>query len=34
MADIDEGFAGTDIRSLRLFEEEMVGVDLLRVVAA
>jgi arsenite-transporting ATPase len=33
MADIDEGFAGTDIRRLRLFEEEMVGVDLLRVVA-
>ena len=33
MADIDEGFKGTDVRSLRLFEEEMVGVDLLRVVA-
>jgi arsenite-transporting ATPase len=33
MADIEEGFAGTDIRRLRLFEEEMVGVDLLRVVA-
>jgi len=33
MADINEGFAGTDIRRLRLFEEEMVGVDLLRVVA-
>ncbi len=33
MADIEEGFAGTDIRRLRLFEEEMVGIDLLRVVA-
>ena len=33
LADIDEGFAGTDIRRLRLFEEEMVGVDLLRTVA-
>jgi arsenite-transporting ATPase len=33
MADIDEGFTGTDVRTLRLFEEEMVGVDLLRIVA-
>ncbi|MCL1601878.1 MAG: ArsA family ATPase [Actinomycetia bacterium] len=33
MVDIDEGFKGTDVRSLRLFEEEMVGIDLLRVVA-
>jgi arsenite-transporting ATPase len=33
MADIEEGFTGTDVRRLRLFEEEMVGVDLLRVVA-
>ncbi len=29
---IDEGFAGTDIRRLRLFEEEMVGIDRLRQV--
>ncbi|MCZ7532919.1 MAG: ArsA family ATPase [Acidimicrobiia bacterium] len=29
---IDEGFVGTDIRRLRLFEEEMVGVDRLRLV--
>jgi len=33
LKDIDEGFAGTDVRSLRLFEEEMVGPELLRVVA-
>jgi len=33
LADIEEGFAGTNIRKLRLFEEEMVGVDLLRRVA-
>ena len=33
LADVDEGFAGTDIRRLRLFEEEMVGVELLRIVA-
>jgi arsenite-transporting ATPase len=33
LEDVDEGFAGTDIRRLRLFEEEMVGVDLLRTVA-
>jgi arsenite-transporting ATPase len=33
LADVDEGFAGSDIRRLRLFEEEMVGVDLLRTVA-
>jgi arsenite-transporting ATPase len=32
LADVEEGFAGTDIRRLRLFEEEMVGVDLLRTV--
>lgn len=30
---VADGFIGTDIRSLRLFDEEMVGVDLLRVVA-
>ena len=34
MADIEDGFAGTDVRRLRLFEEEMVGVDLLRKVAS
>ncbi len=34
MADIEEGFAGTDVRRLRLFQEEMVGVDLLRKVAS
>jgi arsenite-transporting ATPase len=34
LADIDEGFAGTDVRRLRLFQEEMVGVDLLRKVAS
>lgn len=33
LEDIDEGFKGTDVRRLRLFEEEMIGVDLLRVVA-
>jgi arsenite-transporting ATPase len=33
LEDIHEGFAGTDIRTLRLFEEEMVGPELLRVVA-
>jgi len=33
LKDIEEGFAGTDVRSLRLFEEEMVGPELLRVVA-
>lgn len=33
LRDIHEGFAGTDIRELRLFEEEMVGPELLRVVA-
>ncbi|GMQ93100.1 MAG: ArsA family ATPase [Acidimicrobiia bacterium] len=31
--DVEEGFADTDIRMLRLFEEEMVGPELLRVVA-
>ncbi len=30
---VADGFIGTDIRSLRLFDEEMVGVELLRVVA-
>jgi arsenite-transporting ATPase len=34
LADIEDGFAGTDVRRLRLFEEEMVGVDLLRKVAS
>jgi arsenite-transporting ATPase len=33
LVDIDEGFAGTDIRRLRLFEEEMVGTERLRTVA-
>jgi arsenite-transporting ATPase len=31
---VQDGFAETDVRMLRLFEEEMVGVDLLRVVAS
>ncbi|MCL1598857.1 MAG: ArsA family ATPase [Actinomycetia bacterium] len=30
---VADGFIGTDIRTLRLFDEEMVGVELLRVVA-
>jgi len=30
---VQEGFVGTDIRELRLFDEEMVGPELLRVVA-
>jgi arsenite-transporting ATPase len=34
LAAVDEGFAGTDVRRLRLFEEEMIGVDRLRTVAA
>ncbi len=29
---VDEGFADVDIRHLRLFDEEMVGIDRLRVV--
>lgn len=33
LVDIDEGFAGTDVRRLRLFEEEMVGTERLRIVA-
>jgi len=33
LEDVAEAFAGTDIRSLRLFQEEMVGPELLRVVA-
>lgn len=32
MEDVAEGFADVDIRSLRLFDQEMVGVDLLRIV--
>ena len=32
MEDVAEGFADVDIRSLRLFDEEMVGVDRLRRV--
>ena len=32
LAAVDEGFHGTDIRHLRLFDTEMVGPDLLRVV--
>jgi len=31
---VEEGFADVDIRKLRLFGEEMVGVDLLRVVGS
>jgi len=30
---VEEGFTGIDIRHLRLFDEEMVGTDLLRLVA-
>lgn len=33
LTDIDEGFTGTDVRRLRLFEEEMVGTERLRTVA-
>ena len=29
---VEEGFAGTDVRLLRLFEDEMVGIDRLRTV--
>ncbi len=32
LATVDEGFAGTDIRHLRLFAEEMVGIEKLRIV--
>jgi arsenite-transporting ATPase len=32
MEDVAEGFADVDIRSLRLFDQEMVGVDRLRTV--
>jgi arsenite/tail-anchored protein-transporting ATPase len=32
LASVEEGFADVDIRHLRLFDEEMVGVDRLRVV--
>ena len=31
---VEEGFSGLDIRRLRLFDEEMVGVDRLRIVGA
>jgi len=34
LVDVEEGFADTDVRMLRLFEEEMVGIDLLRLVAS
>jgi len=34
LVDVEDGFADTDVRMLRLFEEEMVGIDLLRLVAA
>ena len=34
LATVDEGFAGTDIRHLRLFAEEMVGLENLRIVGA
>ncbi|MEN8040333.1 MAG: ArsA family ATPase [Actinomycetota bacterium] len=33
LQDVEEGFTGTDVRRLRLFEEEMVGPELLRTVA-
>ncbi len=29
---VDEGFAGTDVRRLRLFDDEMVGIERLRTV--
>lgn len=32
LAAVDEGFAGTDIRHLRLFAQEMVGIEMLRIV--
>ncbi len=32
LVDIEEGFADVDIRQLRLFDEEMVGVDKLRLL--
>jgi len=32
LATIDEGFAGVAVRRLRLFDEEMVGIDKLRLV--
>ncbi len=32
LAEVDEGFADVDIRRLRLFDEEMVGVDKLRLL--
>jgi len=34
LAAVEEGFADVDIRRLRLFDEEMVGVDRLRMVGA
>ncbi len=34
LATVDEGFMGTDIRHLRLFSEEMVGIENLRIVGA
>ena len=34
LVDVEEGFADTDVRMLRLFEEEMVGINLLRLVAS
>jgi arsenite-transporting ATPase len=34
LATVDEGFVGTDIRHLRLFAEEMVGIENLRIVGA
>jgi arsenite-transporting ATPase len=34
LAAVEEGFADIDIRRLRLFDEEMVGVDRLRIVGA
>jgi len=32
LEEVEEGFVGVDIRKLRLFDEEMVGVDRLRLV--
>jgi arsenite-transporting ATPase len=32
LATVDEGFADVDVRRLRLFDEEMVGIDKLRLV--
>jgi arsenite/tail-anchored protein-transporting ATPase len=34
LAAIDEGFRGTDVRHLRLFDHEMVGPEMLRILAS